>query len=171
MLTTNLASIGRGITAFIDWITRSIVVITLAMMLFVICLQVFCRFVLGQALPWPEEASRFLMIWSLFLAAVYVHAEDGHLRLNFFVDKLPIRVRLVIRIILDGAILFFLVVMFKGGIFEVMALKVMKTGALRISRAFPYAAVPASAALFIFVTLKLMRDHIRKLIQICRSSS
>ena len=111
------------------------------------------------------------MIWSLFLAAVYVHAEDGHLRLNFFVEKLPPGTKLILRILLDLGILFFLFVMLKGGIFEVNALKVMKTGALRISRAYPYASIPVSAALFILVTLRLMVKNIKKGIEIWRSSS
>ena len=165
-----LHSIVGWITKGIDLLTRSVIVITLGMMLFVICLQVFCRFVLGQALPWPEEASRFLMIWSLFLAAVYVHAEDGHLRLSFFAEKLSPKAGLIVKIILHLAILFFLIIMLKGGIFEVNALKVMKTGALRISRAFPYAAIPVSAALFIVVTCKLLVDDVRKLIKTWRSS-
>ena len=171
MAPRNVASIGRSIVNFIDVITRSVIVITLSMMLFVICLQVFCRFVLNQALPWPEEAARFLMIWSLFLAAVYVHAEDGHLRLNFFVEKLPPRTQLILRILFDAGILFFLVILPKGGIFEVNALKVMKTGALRISRGYPYAAIPVSAALFILVTLRLMVDNIKRGIDTWRSSS
>jgi TRAP-type C4-dicarboxylate transport system permease small subunit len=171
MASRDLTTIGRGIVTLVDVVTRSVIVITLSMMLFVICLQVFCRFVLGQALPWPEEASRFLMIWSLFLAAVYVHAEDGHLRLNFFVEKLPPGTKLILRILLDLGILFFLFVMLKGGIFEVNALKVMKTGALRISRAYPYASIPVSAALFILVTLRLMVKNIKKGIEIWRSSS
>ena len=171
MVSKNIVAVGRGIAKLIDAITQSIIVIALSVMLFVICLQVFCRFVLGQALPWPEESARFLMIWSLFLAAVYVHKEDGHLRLDFFVEKLPKRIRLILKILLDVAILLFLVVMLRGGIFEVNALKVMKTGALRISRAFPYAAIPASAALFILVTLKLMIADIKRLKDTWRSSS
>jgi len=171
MLSKSIVAAGRGIAKGIDALARSIIVIALAAMLFVICLQVFCRFVLGQALPWPEEAARFLMIWSLFLAAVYVQGEEGHLRLDFFAEKLPQRARLMLKILVNAAILLFLVVMLKGGIFEVDALKVMKTGALRISRAFPYAAIPASAALFILVTLKLMIADIKQLKETWRSSS
>ena len=171
MVSRSIIEIGRGIGKIIDAFARSIIVIALSAMLFVICLQVFCRFILGQALPWPEEAARFLMIWSLFLAAVYVHKEEGHLRLDFFVEKLPTRMRLMLKILVNAAILLFLVVMLNGGIFEVDALKVMKTGALRISRAFPYAAIPASAALFILVTLKLIITDIKQLKDKWHSSS
>ena len=171
MLSNGIIRAGRAIGKVIDAVARSVIVIALSVMLFVICLQVFCRFVLGQALPWPEEAARFLMIWSLFLAAVYVHREEGHLRLDFFVEKLPLRIRLMLKILVNVAILLFLVVMLKGGIFEVDALKVMKTGALRISRAFPYAAIPASAALFIMVTLKLIITDIKQLKDEWHSSS
>ncbi len=32
-------------------------------------LQVFCRYVLNQALAWPEEAVKFLFVWFVFLGA------------------------------------------------------------------------------------------------------
>ena len=35
-------------------------------------LQVFCRYVLGDALPWPEEAVKFLFVWFVFLGAAMV---------------------------------------------------------------------------------------------------
>jgi TRAP-type C4-dicarboxylate transport system permease small subunit len=38
------------------WLGRSISVIALALMVGVILLQVFCRYVLNNALPWPDEA-------------------------------------------------------------------------------------------------------------------
>jgi len=32
-------------------------------MVIVILLQVFFRYVLNNALPWPDELARFLMLW------------------------------------------------------------------------------------------------------------
>ena len=44
------------------WFGRWISVIALALMVLIILLQVFCRYALNNALPWPDEAARFLML-------------------------------------------------------------------------------------------------------------
>jgi TRAP-type C4-dicarboxylate transport system permease small subunit len=48
---------------------RTIGVFAIAIMVIVILVQVFCRYVLGNALPWPDEAARFCMLWMTGLMA------------------------------------------------------------------------------------------------------
>lgn len=48
---------------------RVIGVFAIATMVVVILVQVFCRYVLGNALPWPDEAARFCMLWMTGLMA------------------------------------------------------------------------------------------------------
>ena len=48
---------------------RMLSVFAIAMMVFVILLQVFFRYVLNNALPWPDEAARFMMLWLTGLMA------------------------------------------------------------------------------------------------------
>lgn len=77
------------IIAIIDRLIRWIIISATAGMMGIICMQVFCRFILNNALSWPEEAARFLMVWSLFLAAAYALRSREHVGLNYFVDRLP----------------------------------------------------------------------------------
>ena len=42
---------------------RQIAWMALALMVLVILAQVFFRYVLNNALAWPDEAARFLMLW------------------------------------------------------------------------------------------------------------
>ena len=44
-------------------IGKRISVAAIALMVAITLLQVFCRYVLNNALPWPDEAARFLMLW------------------------------------------------------------------------------------------------------------
>ena len=44
-------------------IGRNIAVVAMGLMVVVILLQVFFRYVLNNALPWPDEAARFFMLW------------------------------------------------------------------------------------------------------------
>jgi len=48
---------------------RQLAWICVALMVAAILLQVFCRYILNNALPWPEEVARALMIWMMALVA------------------------------------------------------------------------------------------------------
>lgn len=50
-------------------IGRVIGVFAISTMVIVILVQVYCRYVLGNALPWPDEAARFCMLWMTGLMA------------------------------------------------------------------------------------------------------
>ncbi len=50
-------------------IGRVIGVFAITTMVVVILVQVYCRYVLGNALPWPDEAARFCMLWMTGLMA------------------------------------------------------------------------------------------------------
>lgn len=50
-------------------IGRIIGVFAIATMVVVILVQVYFRYVLGNALPWPDEAARFCMLWMTGLMA------------------------------------------------------------------------------------------------------
>ncbi len=53
----------------VGWIGSYLSTVALALMLLIILLQVFCRYVLNNALPWPDEAARFFMLWLTGLTA------------------------------------------------------------------------------------------------------
>jgi len=150
------------IVSIVDRLIRSVIIITTGAMLAIICLQIFCRFALNDALSWPEEASRFLMVWSLFLAAAYALRNGEHVGLTFFVDRLPSRIASGVRLVMNILIIGFLLVMVVGGVQEVISMLPLKTGALRISRAIPYLIIPTSGVLFILVCIRLITEDVRK---------
>lgn len=71
-------AVGRGLGA-----------VCLGVMTAIILLQVFCRYVLGNALPWPEEASRFLMLWLTGLMAPTAWRRGGFVAVEMLVALLP----------------------------------------------------------------------------------
>ena len=42
---------------------RAIGIVAIGLMVVCILIQVFMRYVMNNALPWPDEAARFLMLW------------------------------------------------------------------------------------------------------------
>jgi TRAP-type C4-dicarboxylate transport system permease small subunit len=72
----------------------------LGLMVIVILAQVFFRYVLGSALAWPEEASRFLMLWSTGLMAPTAFRRGGFVAIDMVVRLLPRAVATVLSIFL-----------------------------------------------------------------------
>ena len=68
---------------------RWIGAVCLGLMVVVILTQVFCRYILQNALPWPEEASRFLMLWSTGLMAPTAFRRGGFVAIDMVVRLLP----------------------------------------------------------------------------------
>ncbi len=155
----------KKITTVLDHLIRVVIILATAGMLGVICLQIFCRFILNDALSWPEEAARFLMIWSLFLAGGYALKDREHIGLTFFANRLPERIRAFMTVILHLFIIGFLCVVVIGGCQEVISLMPLKTGALRISRAVPYLIMPISGVFYIAVSARLLIEDLRLIIK------
>lgn len=81
-------------------IGRSIAVVAIALMVFSILLQVFCRYVLGNALPWPEEAARFMMLWMTGLIAPSAYRRGGFVAIDMAVAALPRRAGEILSLVL-----------------------------------------------------------------------
>lgn len=73
-----MARIGFGIT----WII-------VALMVGSILLQVVMRYVLNNALPWPEEVARALMIWMMALVAAPALRKGDFVAITLLSDSLP----------------------------------------------------------------------------------
>jgi TRAP-type C4-dicarboxylate transport system permease small subunit len=59
-------------------------------------ISVFFRYVVGQALSWPEEISLILFAWMVLLAGSLGVREEFHVRLTIVVSRLPGPVRMVL---------------------------------------------------------------------------
>lgn len=58
-------------------------------MVVVILLQVFCRYILNNALPWPDEAARFCMLWMTGLMAPTALRNGGFVAIDTIEAILP----------------------------------------------------------------------------------
>ena len=68
MLSVSLTVL-MALNTFVLRIGRHLAWIALGFMVLVILIQVFYRYALNNALPWPDEAARFLMLWMAGLMA------------------------------------------------------------------------------------------------------
>ncbi|MDX1742573.1 MAG: TRAP transporter small permease subunit [Ruegeria sp.] len=68
---------------------RAVGIVAMALMVIAILVQVFFRYVLGNALPWPDEAARFCMLWMTGLMAPTAFRRGGFVAIDMVPLMLP----------------------------------------------------------------------------------
>ncbi len=68
---------------------RVLAVVAIALMVVAILIQVFWRYVLNNALPWPDEAARFMMLWMTGLIAPLAYRRGGFVAIDSLEAALP----------------------------------------------------------------------------------
>ena len=79
----------QNINTFILRIGRQLAWIAILLMVIVIIIQVFFRYVLNNALPWPDEVARFLMLWMTGLIAPSAYRWGGFVSIDMLQRFLP----------------------------------------------------------------------------------
>ena len=77
------------INTFFLRIGRQFAWIAIFLMVVVIMIQVFFRYVLNNALPWPDEVARFLMLWMTGLIAPSAYRWGGFVSIDMLERFLP----------------------------------------------------------------------------------
>lgn len=89
-----------AVNTFVLRIGRQIAWIALGLMVVVILIQVFFRYALNSALPWPDEAARFLMLWMTGLIAPSAYRWSGFVSIDMVVRMLPRGVGAILSLVL-----------------------------------------------------------------------
>ncbi len=79
---------------------RWVAIVAIGLMVLAILIQVFFRYVLNNALPWPDEAARFCMLWMTGLIAPMAYRRGGFVAIDMAVRALPERVAAVLSLFL-----------------------------------------------------------------------
>jgi len=110
-----LSKILKSISDFCCNISKIILISFMFGISFSIVMQVFFRYVLGHALIWPEDASKYMMIWVAYFGSGIAIREKGHVALTLFVSKFPEKLRFVSFLLGNLIILGFSVIFIRYG--------------------------------------------------------
>lgn len=141
---------------FINHISIYIVVVLMITMTIIVLLQVFCRFILNNALSWPEEISRYIMIWICFLGSGIACKYKAHIGVDFIIKRIHKKLQPSIRISTNICILVFLAFCIWKGLYMTQFTINQLSPASQISMAWPYSSVPVGSffmMVHIFVSL------------------
>ena len=75
-------------------------------------IQVFMRYVLAKSLPWPEELTRYLFIWFVFLGISYGIRYNIHIKVDIIETVFP-KVKPFLIVIQDLLFLTFCIMMIR----------------------------------------------------------
>lgn len=81
-------------------IGRAIGIVAIAAMVLAILIQVVARYVFNNALPWPDEAARFCMLWMTGLMAPTAFRRGGFVALDMISGILPRSLAAILGLIL-----------------------------------------------------------------------
>jgi TRAP-type transport system small permease protein len=71
------------------WVSKVILILFILGMSGAILAQVFFRYVLLDPLMWPEDASKYMMVWVAFFGSGIAIREKGHVALTLLATNLP----------------------------------------------------------------------------------
>ena len=158
----------QNINTFILRIGRQFAWIAILLMVIVIIIQVFFRYVLNNALPWPDEVARFLMLWMTGLIAPSAYRWGGFVSIDMLQRFLPKTLSNILVFLIFIISLTVLLIGFEmglrhinaGWIFSSSSIKLPysllggKTEAMKL--AWMYMSLPVGIFLLILVNIELI---------------
>ncbi|MCC6008684.1 MAG: TRAP transporter small permease [Rhodobacteraceae bacterium] len=154
----------RVIVDTIETGLRIVAALCLGGMFLLLVAQVVLRFTGGGIPVFTEEMARYAMIWMALVASAVAVREASHIRIDLvptILGALAPRARLVLEAVIDTLALGLFIVLLWQGLDMVEFARPQRSEGLRISLAYPYAAVPfafGAAALFALARL-ILRDR------------
>lgn len=164
-----LISLLSQLNAAVLALGRAIGVVYVGVMVVFILIQVFFRYVLGDALAWSEEGARFLMLWMMGLMAPTAFRRGGFVSIDMVVLMLPTRIAALISLALLGLCMVVLITGLQIGYAQVTGFAGrFKTDALwlptnfgmtewfKVPRAWAMASLPVGLAMMLSVNIELI---------------
>ena len=167
-----LARLLGFINSVLGRIGQALSVTAIGLMVVVILIQVFCRYVLNNALPWPDEAARFLMLWLTGLMAPVALRQGGFVAIDTLKLALPSRATSILSLVLLVMTLAILVVAVQlganhvksGWLFASSSLKVpldlLGMKPVKIKLAWSFLSLYVGVWLMIIVSVELILREI-----------
>lgn len=110
-----------------------------------VAFDVTFRYLMRNPIMWMGELATIGLVWMVFLCSALAVSQKANLRIELLIKYFPSRVINLFNLVLNVfLILLFLLLVIIGTRYSIVISKAI-TGALRVSQAFFYSAVPVSA--------------------------
>ena len=157
-----MMTIIHDIDKVINKILRFIVIIMLSVMSVVVFDQVLFRIV-HLSIPWSEELSKYLLIWSTFLGAAICIRKGSLVGLEFLKNSMSEEKQKILQTILNLIVCAMLLFLINVGFWAVRRVWFQITPVLKLSMGLMYAAIPIGSVFMlinqILVTIYLWKGE------------
>tara|TARA_R110001606_G_scaffold60229_1_gene142174 strand:- start:24 stop:611 length:588 start_codon:yes stop_codon:yes gene_type:complete len=165
-----------GLNTLLLRMGRTFAWVAMGLMVLIIILQVVFRYILGNALAWPDEGARFLMLWMTALIAPSAYRWGGFVSIEMVKDLLPARVGAFLSLLLLAVSLTVLVYGFQLGLNHVksgwlfnssslkLPLEFVGLGLVRIKLAWMYMSLPVGLMMMVLVNVEMCLKSIAHLV-------
>ena len=137
-----------------------------SLLLVAICLiatlQVASRYIFSRPFSWTEELGTYLFVYLAFVGASLALKKNEHFAVEILLDKFPLKIRSWMLIVIGLLVLLCSGIIFWYGCRLMIHGLHVKTPALEISSAIPYAAVPFGGFLMMIRTVEMIIREIQK---------
>jgi TRAP-type transport system small permease protein len=140
----------RQFIDLIEWWSMLLMVL----MVVLVCLGVFFRYVVGASLAWYDEFASYLLVWLTFYGAVAASYHNRHIQFGTVVERFPPHTRRKIASIAELFVLGFNVVLFYYG-----WLLMQKMGdetavsLVWVKMGWIYSVLPITGAIMLFISV------------------
>lgn len=147
---------------------RQLAWISIGLMVIIILIQVFFRYGLNSALPWPDEAARFLMLWMTGFIAPSAYRWGGFVSIEMIFRLLPSRIIKLLTLFLLILSLIVLIVGLHFGLKHVDSgwlfysssmkwpLHLIGMESIKVKLAWMYMSLPVGLGLMTLVNIELI---------------
>lgn len=154
----------KPLSFFLDRFLFTAGAVLLSLISVAVALDVVFRYALRNPIMWMGELATIGLVWMVFLCAALAISQKVNLRIELMVKFIPQKLIRSFNFGLSVLLIFLFCLLIIIGIRYAIIISKAITGALRISQAYFYAAVPVSAFFmliyeinFFFENLKIMQ--------------
>jgi TRAP-type transport system small permease protein len=141
-----------GALSVLRRIVDLVLILLLAAMVAIVLAQVVARYLFNHSFSGADEAATFAQIWMVLLGAGYAMRARLHVSIELVIERLPERLARLLLVPVAALCLWFLWVVFEGGV-QLMQVGGWQTSpGLQLSMDLPYAMLPVGAAYFALET-------------------
>lgn len=134
--------------ALLRRVVDAALILLLATMVTAVLVQVAGRYIFNFSIAEATEIATFTQIWLVLLGAGYAMRTRLHVSIDVLVTMLPPLLARALMVPVAALCLWFLWVVFDGGLLLIEIGAIQTSAALQISMEIPYIALPVSAAYF-----------------------
>jgi TRAP-type C4-dicarboxylate transport system permease small subunit len=147
----------RKLIAVLEWWS----VLLLVLMVALVCVGVFFRYVLGASLAWYDEFASYLLVWLTFYGAIIASHRRRHISLEVVVDKLNPAARKAIDALSESFVLLFQFVLFYYGWELIQKMGEDRTVSLPwVKMSWIYSVLPISGGLMLLISAMRLIDMV-----------